>query len=93
MAAAVVIRFRYACGYEYTGALRTYNRKMLARKSPAQTIFPKKLSKRLPRGQKKLGKTCFLVILLSCYYVISDLFYLKHLGELGKGLNASTRGC
>ena len=93
MAAAVVIGFRYACGYEYTGALRTYNRKIPARKSPAQAIFPKKLSKRLPRGQKKLGKTCFLVILLSCYYVISDLFSLKHLEELGKGLNASTRGC
>ena len=64
MAAAVVIGFRYACGYEYTGALRTYNRKVPARKSPAQAIFPKKLSKRLPRGQKKTGENLF-----SCYPV------------------------
>ena len=35
----MVIGFRYACGYEYTGALRTYNRKIPARKSPAQAIF------------------------------------------------------
>ena len=71
MAAAVVIGFRYACGYEYTGVLRTYHRKIPARKSPAQAISPKKLSKRLPRGQKKTGKnlfSCFLVILLSCYF-------------------------
>ena len=84
MAAAVVIGFRYACGYEYTGALRTYNRKIPARKSPAQAIFPKKLSKRLPRGQKKLGKTCFLVILLSCCPVISDLFHLMYWRYLEK---------
>ena len=66
MAAAVVIGFRFACGYEYTGALRTYNRKIPARKAPAEGRFPRELSKRLARGQKKLGKTCFLVILLSC---------------------------
>ena len=66
MAAALVIGFRYACGYEYTGVLRTYNRKIPARKSPAQAMFPKKLSKPYPGGQKKLGKTCLLVILLSC---------------------------
>ena len=39
MAAAVVIGFRYACGYEYTGVLRTCHRQMPARKSPAQVIF------------------------------------------------------
>ena len=66
MVAAVVIGFRYACGYEYTGALRTYNRKIPARNSPAQAISPKKLSKTYPTGQKNLGETCFLVILKSC---------------------------
>ena len=71
MAAAGVIGFRYACGYEYTGALRTYNRKIPARKSPAQAISPKKLSKRLPRGQKKTGKnlfSCYPVVLLICNF-------------------------
>ena len=66
MAAAVVIGFRYACGYEYTGVLRTYRRKIPARRSPTQDISPKKLSKTYPTGQKTLGKTCFLVILKSC---------------------------
>ena len=67
MAAAVVIGFRYACGYEYTGVLRMYNRKIPACNSPAQAISPKKLSKRLPRGQKKNWEKP--VFLLSCYPV------------------------
>ena len=67
MAAAVVIGFRYACGYEYTGVLRTYSCKTPARKSPAQAISPKKLSKPHPRGPKKIREKP--VFLLSCYPV------------------------
>ena len=52
MAAAVVIGFRYACGYEYRGALRTCRRNIPTLRSPTEDIFPKKLSKRYPMGQK-----------------------------------------
>ena len=62
MAAAVVIGFRYACGYEYTGVLRTYRRKIPARRSPTQDISPKKISKTYPMGQKIPGENLF-----SCY--------------------------
>ena len=69
MAAAVVIGFRYACGYEYTGVLRTYRRKIPARRSPTQDISPKKLSKRYPMGQKKL---ILPEILITCLSKITD---------------------
>ena len=67
MAAAAVIGFRYACGYEYTGVLRTYHRKIPARKSPAQAISPKKLSKLLPRGAENFD--LFLKNLYICLSV------------------------
>ena len=79
MAAAVVIRFRYACGYEYTGVLRTYRRKIPARRSPTQDISPKKLSKTYPGGQKKPGKKpVFLLSWNPVNPVISGLYYLMY---------------
>ena len=84
--AARGIKSRIAWGYEYTEVLRTFRRKIPARRSPTQNISPKKLSKTYPGGQKKPGKKpVFLVILISCYPVnpvMSGLYYLVYWGYM-----------
>ena len=93
MAAAVVIGFRYACGYEYTGVLRTYRRKIPARRSPTQDISPKKLSKTYPGGQKKPGEnlfSCYPEILLILLFLVCIIWCTG--GTWKIGLNTSTRG-
>ena len=90
MAAAVVIGFRYACGYEYTGVLRTYRRKIPARRSPTQE---KKISKTYPGGQKKPGEnlfSCYPEILLILLFLVCIIWCTG--GTWKIGLNTSTRG-
>ena len=58
MAAAVVIRFRYACGYEYTGVPPQDTRPPITHAG----YIPKKVKQNVSHGAKNPGENLF-----SCY--------------------------